>query len=74
MISSNKNFKDRLTELLGILSHEPSEDLAEAMKVFSKVSNNSLLPEDPKPISSNNSGQGEAFYKNFFYRTIAKLK
>jgi hypothetical protein len=73
MIASNKNFKDRLTELLGILSHEPSEDLAEAMKVFSKVSNNSLLPEDPKPISSNNPA-GEAFYKNFFYRTIAKLK
>ena len=74
MISSNKNFKDRLTELLGILSHEPSEDLAEAMKVFSKVSNNALLPEDPRPISSNNGGQGEAFYNKFFYRTIAKLK
>ena len=74
MISSNKNFKDRLTELLGILSHEPSEDLAEAMKVFSKVSNNALLPEDPRPISSMNGGQGEAFYNKFFYRTIAKLK
>ena len=73
MISSNKNFKYMLTELLGILSHEPSEDLSEAMKVFSKVSNNALLPEDPRPLSGNNTA-GQTFYNKFFYRTIAKLK
>lgn len=73
IVASSKELKDKLTELLGILSHEPSEDLQNIMKLFSKVSNNTLLPEDPRPLSSNNT-EGQTFYNKFFYRRIAKLK
>ena len=64
-IAQNVDFRKKLTDLLGILSHDPSEDLNNIMKVFTKVSNNKLLPEDPKP--------NETFYNSYFYKKIAEI-
>ena len=61
----NDDIRKKVTELLGILSHEPSEDLSDIMNVFSKVSNNKLLPESPVGT--------ENFYNKFFYKPINKI-
>jgi hypothetical protein len=64
-IAKSDEFKKKITEMIGILSHEPSEDLEKLMSVFTKISNNRLLPEDPKP--------NETFYNSYFYKKIAEI-
>ena len=65
LVAKNEDFRKKLTELLGILSHDPSEDLDEAMSVFNRISNNRLLPESPQP--------NEKFYNSYFYKKIAEI-
>ncbi len=64
-IAQSTDFRKKITELLGILSHDPSEDLDEAMKVFTRISNNKLFPENPQP--------NETFYRSYFYKKIAEI-
>lgn len=64
-IAQSTDFRKKLTDLLGILSHDPSQDLNDSMKVFTKVSNNKLFPENPQP--------NETFYKSYFYKKIAEI-
>lgn len=64
-VAKSDEFKKKITEMIGILSHEPSEDLEKLMSVFKKISNNKLLPEDPKP--------NETFYNSYFYKKIAEI-
>lgn len=65
IVAKSDEFKKKLIELLSILSHEPSEDLEESMKVFHRISNNKLLPEDPKG--------NQTFYNSYFYKKIAEI-
>jgi hypothetical protein len=64
-IAQSTDFRKKLTDLLGILSHDPSQDLNDSMKVFTKVSNNKLFPENPQP--------NETFYNSYFYKKIAQI-
>jgi len=65
IVAKSDEFKKKLIELLSILSHEPSEDLEESMKVFHRISNNKLLPEDPRG--------NETFYNSYFYKKISEI-
>ena len=65
LISENKDINKKIRELLNLLSHQPSEDLEEAMATFGNISNNKIFPDRSQTESS--SG-----VKSFFWRQITK--
>lgn len=65
LISENKDINKKIRELLNLLSHQPSEDLEEAMATFGNISNNKIFPDRAQTDSS--SG-----VKSFFWRQITK--
>ena len=65
LISENKDINKKIRELLNLLSHQPSEDLEEAMATFGNISNNKIFPDRAQTESS----QG---VKSFFWRQITK--
>ena len=62
IISRSGQLRQKLSDLLGILSHDPSKDLKEIMDSLKNVSNNNIFPQNPKAEAT--------FYNQFFYRNI----
>lgn len=65
LVRENKDINKKIRELLSLLSHQPSEDLEEAMSAFGNISNNKIFPDRSQTESAQN-------IKSFFWRKITK--